>query len=101
MQTDLEDFIKDVKKMSFKVKLDTNGTNPKVIENLISKELIDYVAMDIKAPFNRYEEFCGVKTDINCIKESIGILMEGNVDYEFRTTLAIGLGLADILDICK
>lgn len=101
MQIELEDFIKDVKKMGFKVKLDTNGTNPKVIENVISKKLIDYVAMDIKAPFKRYEEFSGVKADINCIKESKNILMQGLVDYEFRTTLAPGLGLVDVLQICN
>lgn len=101
MQKGLEGFIKDVKKMGFKVKLDTNGTNPEAIENLLSKKLIDYVAMDIKAPFTRYEEFCGVRTHINNIKKSISILMQETIDYEFRTTLAPGLALADILDICK
>lgn len=101
LQNGLEDFTRDVRKMGFKVKLDTNGTNPEVVENLISKKLVDYVAMDIKAPLKRYEEFCKVKTDINCIKKSIAILMEGAVDYEFRTTLAPGLGVADILDISE
>lgn len=99
MQQGLEGFIKNVKEIGFKVKLDTNGTNPVVIKNVISKKLIDYIAMDIKAPFKRYEEFCGVKMDVKCIKKSINILMQGAVDYEFRTTLAPGLDLTDVLDI--
>ncbi|MDQ2086609.1 anaerobic ribonucleoside-triphosphate reductase activating protein [Herbivorax sp. ANBcel31] len=101
MQKDLENFIKEVKKLKFKVKLDTNGTNPEVIESLISKRLIDYVAMDIKAPFKRYQEFCGAKTDINRIKKSIDILMQDIIDYEFRTTFAPGLGFGDVLNMCN
>ena len=88
IQSDLEDFIKQVREMGFLVKLDTNGTNPTVLKNLIEKNLLDYVAMDIKNNFADYGEISGNLTfDINKIKESLKILRESNVEYELRTTL--------------
>lgn len=88
IQGDLEDFIKQVREMGFLVKLDTNGTNPTVLKNLIEKNLLDYVAMDIKNNFEDYGEISGNLTfDINKIKESLKILRESNVEYELRTTL--------------
>jgi pyruvate formate lyase activating enzyme len=83
----LPEFIKKIKKMGFWVKLDTNGTNPKMLKQLIDKKLIDYVAMDIKAPKGKYEEVVGKKINIKNIEESIKILKKGKVDYEFRTTI--------------
>lgn len=84
---DLPEFIKKIKKMSFLVKLDTNGTNPTMLKQLIDKKLVDYVAMDIKAPKGNYEEVVGKKINIKNIEESIKILKKGKVDYEFRTTI--------------
>lgn len=84
---ELPGLIKKIKKLNYSVKLDTNGSNPKMLEDLIDKELLDYVAMDIKAPRERYSEAAGTKVDIEKIQKSINILKEGKVDYEFRTTI--------------
>ncbi|EOC99573.1 anaerobic ribonucleoside-triphosphate reductase activating protein [Caldisalinibacter kiritimatiensis] len=85
--TKLYDFITRVKKLDYLVKLDTNGTNPELLKNLIDNKLIDYVAMDIKAPFDKYEDVVNVKIDIENIKKSIDIIRNSNIDYEFRTTV--------------
>lgn len=83
---DLSDFISKIKNLGFEVKLDTNGTNPDVVENLINKNLVDYLAMDIKTSFDEYEKITG-KTDIQKVKETFKLIVEGKVDYEFRTTV--------------
>lgn len=101
VQKDLEEFLKEVKGLGYPVKLDTNGTNPQVIESLIKEKLVDYIAMDIKAPFDKYEKVCGMYVDLDRIKKSIGILKDGAVDYEFRTTVALGLDIDDIHKIAK
>ena len=88
LMDDLEEKIVQIRSLGFKIKLDTNGTNPGVLRELLSKNLIDYVAMDIKNSEAKYAETVGVKNPLmDRIKESISILMNGNVDYEFRTTL--------------
>lgn len=88
IQSDLDEFIKKVREMGFLVKLDTNGTNPMVLKNLIEQNLLDYVAMDIKNNFDSYGEISGnLNFDFNKIKESLKILRESNVEYELRTTL--------------
>jgi len=88
IQPDLKDFITKVKNIGYKVKLDTNGTNPAVLQDLIDSKLIDYVAMDIK---NSEEGYCmttGLKSvEFDKISHSIEILKSGKVDYEFRTTI--------------
>lgn len=99
LQKDLEDFIKKVKDLGYLVKLDTNGTNPKVIESLINENLVDYIAMDVKAPFSKYNEVCGVDINITNIKRSIEILKKGIVDYEFRTTVTPNLDMGDFYKI--
>jgi len=80
-------FAKKIKKLGFLVKLDTNGSNPKMIKELIDKELIDYVAMDIKLPKERYSEIFARKAKIKDIEKTIKILKEAKIDYEFRTTI--------------
>jgi len=70
------------------VKLDTNGSRPDVLERLLGLGVLDYVAMDIKAPLDhRYSEVAGVQVDLDAIRRSIKLLMTGNVPYEFRTTV--------------
>ena len=102
LQPDLKDFIIKVKELGYKVKLDTNGTNPEKVSDLIKNNLLDYIAMDLKAPLKKYETVIGVKTDINKIKESIDLLIRGNVPYEFRSTLVPGLvNEDDILKMSK
>lgn len=84
---DLPDFIKQIKDMGYCVKLDTNGTNPQMLENLIENNLIDYVAMDIKAPIEKYERVVCSKVNTDNILKSIQILKKSEIDYEFRTTV--------------
>ncbi len=99
---DLPNFIKKIKKLGFLVKLDTNGTNPTMLKQLIDKKLIDYAAMDIKAPKEKYELVCQKKVNIKNIEKSIQILKEGKIDYEFRTTIVPTLHeKEDILKILK
>jgi pyruvate formate lyase activating enzyme len=83
----LFDFIEKVKETGMKVKLDTNGYNPDVLEKLVSSGSLDYIAMDIKNSFERYEMTVGVSLDIDKIKKSIHLIKNSGVDYEFRTTL--------------
>jgi len=88
LQNDLINFLKRLKDIGYKVKLDTNGSNPKILKEIINLHLVDYVAMDIKNNFADYNEITGIKClDISKIIESVDILKENKVDYEFRTTL--------------
>jgi pyruvate formate lyase activating enzyme len=99
LQLGLETFLHQVKEMGFRVKLDTNGTAPPVLERLIAGKLLDYVAMDIKAPPERYPEICGQPVDLAAIRESIQLLRRSTIPYEFRTTLAPGLGMEGLRKI--
>lgn len=83
----VKEFIKQIKELNLLVKLDTNGSNPKLLKELINDNLLDYVAMDIKNSFKKYPMTCGAKVNIEDIKESISILLSSSIDYEFRTTI--------------
>ena len=99
---ELPDFIKKIKDLGFLVKLDTNGSNPRMLKELIDKKLIDYVAMDVKTCREKYNEAVGVGVRISDIEESIKILKEGKIDYEFRTTVVPTVHLKeDILRIAQ
>ena len=87
LQADLEDFIKRLKELGVMVKLDSNGYRPKVLKRLMENGLLDYVAMDIKSSLDDYHTVAGVKLDTSLIKESIDLLKNGPIDYEFRTTV--------------
>lgn len=87
LQKDIEDFIRKVKDLGYKVKLDTNGSSPKKLKHLIEDGLIDYVAMDIKNDFLNYDKTAGMCTNIDNIKKSIEIIENSNIEYEFRTTI--------------
>ncbi|SET67277.1 pyruvate formate lyase activating enzyme [Natronincola peptidivorans] len=96
----LYNFIKKIKEKGFFIKLDTNGTNPHLLQTLIDEKLIDYVAMDIKAPFHKYEMITGGKVSIENIKTSIDMIRGSIIDYEFRTTICKELLTEeDILEI--
>lgn len=84
---DLADFIRSIKNRGFAVKLDTNGSRPDVLEVLLGQGLVDYVAMDIKAPLTKYSSFAVLQQDIFNVKKSINIIIGSNIDYEFRTTV--------------
>lgn len=87
LQKDLKDFIRKLKELELKVKLDSNGYKPEVLKDLVKEGLLDYVAMDVKAPLDEYDIIAGVKLDSSKLKESIDFLIEGHVPYEFRTTV--------------
>ncbi len=89
INNDLVSFVSRIKEKNFKVKLDTNGSNPEALRNLIQRKLIDYIAMDIKAPISekKYETATGTKVDLKKIKESIEIIKNSGIDYEFRITV--------------
>ena len=88
LQPDLEEFIEQVRSLGYKIKLDTNGYRPEIISDLISKNLLDYIAMDIKAGYSNYAKVCGIQTfNIDTIKRSVSIIENSGIDYEFRTTV--------------
>ena len=88
LHKDLPDFIKKIKDLGLLVKLDSNGTNPDMLRGLIDNGLVDYIAMDIKNSKEKYNSIACMKNfDIKPIEESVSILLEGKVDYEFRTTI--------------
>ncbi len=87
LQKDLADFLFKIKSLDFDVKLDTNGTNPNMLKSLLDKNLIDYVAMDIKAPLEKYNQIVCRNIDVKSIEKSINILKTSNIKYEFRTTV--------------
>lgn len=84
---ELPEFINKVKDLGFLVMLETNGSNPSMIKELIDKKLVDYIAMDIKAPLEKYDEVTGVKVNKKNIQESVEIIRNSGIDYEFRTTV--------------
>ena len=89
LQTDLPELIRRIKALGFLVKLDTNGSRPAVLKALTEEKLLDYVAMDIKNSPSRYGQTVGLPNmDLSGVTESICYLLEGHVDYEFRTTVA-------------
>jgi pyruvate formate lyase activating enzyme len=95
LQPDLPEFIKKIKELGFKGKLDTNGTNPVMLKKIISAELLDYIAMDIKAPAEKYAAVTGSKIKLSKIEESIKIIRESSLPYEFRSTIVPGLHTAE------
>lgn len=87
LQPDLKGFISEIKAKGFLVKLDTNGSNPEILKDLLESCLLDYVAMDIKAPLKKYQEITNSKIDVEKIKTSIKLLLNSDIEYEFRTTV--------------
>lgn len=87
LQNDLIEFIKQIKNMNYLVKLDTNGTSPEIILRLLNEKLIDYIAMDIKAPLNKYADIVNLKINVDSVIKSINLIINSNIDYEFRTTV--------------
>lgn len=96
LQKDIAEFFRKIKDLGYLAKLDTNGTNPDVIKRLVNEKLVDYIAMDIKSPLNKYEQTVCRSIDIGKISESIEFIMSCGVEYEFRTTVV--RSQLDILD---
>ncbi len=97
----LPQFLRHLKENDIRVKLDTNGTNPRLLRSLIEEGLVEHVAMDVKAPLNgTYSKAAGRELDPGPVRESIEILKEGRATYEFRTTVVPAfLGLEELHDI--
>ncbi len=87
LHDDLIHFMEKVKSLGFLVKLDSNGTHPYVLKEAIERKCVDYIAMDIKAPLSKYHTITGMPTNVEAIRESIALLMNSPVAYEFRTTI--------------
>lgn len=102
MQQGLPDFIKKVRSLDLKVKLDTNGTNHGMLKELIDNNLLDYIAMDIKASFESYGKITSITDEqMASVKKSIELIKNSGVDYEFRTTFAPNLTVDDIKTLLK
>jgi pyruvate formate lyase activating enzyme len=102
LQKDLKIFCQKIKALGFKVKLDTNWRNPKIIKELIQEWLVDYIAMDIKTAFWKWNSVIWVKIDETIYLETTNLLLSSNIDYEFRTTLIKWVhNLQDIESIAK
>ncbi len=103
MSADLQEFAKELKALGFLVKLDTNGTLPEGLAALLQKGLVDYVALDLKAPFSRYAEYTGTPGKAEAlagqVQATLALLRELAPDYECRTTVAPGLGPEDLVQI--
>jgi len=88
LRADLIPFLEQIKALGYLVKLDTNGYRPEVLKELAGRKLIDYVAMDIKSSRETYAKVAGVPSlDLSLIEESVAFLMNGDLPYEFRTTV--------------
>lgn len=102
LQPDLISFIKEVKEMGFKIKLDTNGSLPNRLKDVLSLGLVDYVAMDIKSGPSGYATACGGDVDFKVFQNSMEVIRASGVEYEFRTTAVKGIHKAsDFKEIAK
>ncbi len=101
LQADIQEFCQKVKKRGFLAGLETNGAFPEKLKELIDKKLLDFVAMDVKAPLEKYSSIAKVEVATEKIKKSIQLIMKSKLEYEFRTTCYPALGKKDFLEIFK
>lgn len=102
LHSDMPRFLRKIKELGFLVKLDTNGSNPKLLKAICAEGLADRVAMDIKSAPYAYASTVGCNTDIDAIAESKDFLLSGTVNYEFRTTVVKGIHTGEtLLDAAK
>ncbi len=87
IQPDLTGFLAEINQMGYQIKLDTNGSRPDVLRSLIDQKMVNFLAMDIKAPWKRYQEITGSNIDPDTVKKSVELIKSSQVDYEFRTTI--------------
>ena len=87
LHRELPGFLEKLKGIGYAVKLDTNGTNPEMLKGLMERGLVDFVAMDIKGPLEKYEKSAGVKADTGKIRESIRLIIGSGIEHEFRSTV--------------
>jgi len=100
LQKHLHVFIRELKAMNLLAKLDTNGTNPDSLERLIDEGLLDFIAMDLKAPLSKYERIAGTSSlELSAIRKSVDVIKNSGLAHEFRTTLCSELEAEDIAKI--
>jgi len=87
LQANLADFIRELKALELAVKLDTNGCCPQALRRLLQERMLDYVAMDVKGPLEKYSLVTGRRIDAKQIEDSIQLLLSSEIEYEFRTTV--------------
>jgi len=95
LQPDLADFLRQLKTLGFLVKLDTNGSRPHIVRSLLEAQLVDFVAMDLKAPLARYAEAAGVPVDTAALEETVALLRAAGIPHQLRTTRWPGLSATD------
>jgi pyruvate formate lyase activating enzyme len=99
---DLPQFLADLKAMGFAVKLDTNGTSPRTLQKVLEEGLVDFIAMDIKAPPSLYERTVKAPVSMPDIIRSVGLILASGLPHEFRTTFVESLlSVRDILSIAR
>ena len=91
IQPDLVEFIERIKDIDYLIKIDTNGSHPEILEKLINQKLVDYIAMDVKAPLERYRKITKSNVNPDSVKRSIEMIMDSGIEYEFRTTVVKSL----------
>ena len=102
IQPELPEFAKRIKGLGFLVKLDTNGSNPRMLESMVKGKLVDFISMDIKGPLAKYREIARVDVNEKDIQKSVDIIRSSGLDYEFRTTAVPGIiGKKDIMEMGK
>ncbi len=102
LQQDLIPFIRKIKKMKFLIKLDSNGTNPDMLAKIIKLNCVDYLAMDIKAPLEKYQKITSTVVDSAQLQKSINLIINSGIEHEFRTTIVKSLtSQADLITISQ
>lgn len=102
IQEDLIPFLKRIRLLGYAIKLDTNGSRPGVLEEIISRNLVDFIAMDVKTSFKRYEQAVGRSINVGNIKKSIRLIINSGVEHQFRTTLVKSFcAHADLVSVCN
>ncbi len=104
LHRDIQQLIEKIKQLNYLIKLDTNGSFPQILQELINQNLLDYIAMDVKAPLEKekYEKTINTNIDIDKIKQSIKIIKQSGIDHEFRTTVVPSLlTKEDVIEIAK
>lgn len=86
LQEDLVRFLTQIKALGYQIKIDTNGTRPDVLKELIDKKLVDFIAMDLKAPLEKYAQITGVEANSTVLRQSIDLIRQSGLGYQFRTT---------------
>ena len=101
MQIDLITYMRSIKELGFKMKLDTNGSSPETVERIIQEGMCDYFAVDYKAPKARYKEMCGEGADADTVLDTIKLLAASGVGFEVRTTVVPQLSEEDIVCMAR